>query len=134
MANENATVDTGAQSPNHTVKLHRGDHPQNRSSYTIDGQPGNVVFFNTLFKNGVPPATITFDVEMVAPKADAKEAKAAAAAQKAIEKAAKAEAKIKAAAAKAEAKAAKAAKILADAKAKIEAANAAAAASTESTQ
>lgn len=110
---------------NSTITLHRGDHPGNRSSYTIPGNAGNVVFFNTLFANGVAPDTITLDCEMVEPKADVKTAKAEAAAAKAIEKAAKAQAKIEAQQAKATAKAAKAAEALAKAKAKVEAAKAA---------
>lgn len=53
---------------NYTITLHRADHPGDRSSYTIPGRAGNVVFANTLFKGGKPPASITLGCELVEPK------------------------------------------------------------------
>jgi hypothetical protein len=107
---------------NFTITLKRGDHPQNRSSYVVEGQSGNVVFFNTLFANGVPPATITLSCEMVS--AVAKVDKSEVAAAKAVAKAEAAQAKLDKQAAAALAKQAKADAALAAAKARVEAAQA----------
>lgn len=66
-----AAVETGVvtvDSINHTAKLNRNDHPGNRSTYTIAGHTGSIVVKNSLFANGIAPATISFDCEMVAPK------------------------------------------------------------------
>jgi len=108
--------------PNYTIKLHRADHPSNRSSFTIPGHPGNVVFFNTLFAGGVPPQEITLSCEMVAPKADKAKERAEAIAKRAEEKARKAQERMEAAQRKAAEKAAKAEAQLAAARAKAEAA------------
>ena len=123
------TVETAApattEQVNFTVQLHRADHPGNRSSYTIEGQSGNIVFFNSLFKNGIPPQTLTLSVEMVQPKASNKAEKEAAAIAKAAEKAKKVQAKLDAQAVKAEEKAKKAADAIAKANAVVAAAQAA---------
>lgn len=123
------TSEVGAA--NYTLTMHRADHPGNRSGYSIPGHPGNMVIFNSLFKDGVPPATLTLNVELVAPKADNKQAKLEAQALKAAEKIAKAQAKAEAAAAKVIEKQEKAAAALAAAQAKVEEAKAAAAAKLE---
>lgn len=107
---------------NYTLKLHRADHPGNRSSYTIEGHAGNVVFFNTLFANGIPPATLTLDAQLVFPKPSNKEAAAAAKAEKQRLAAIKAQEKLDAQAAKAKEKADKAAAAIAKAQATIAAA------------
>jgi hypothetical protein len=132
-----AVETTVASAANYTLTFKR-NHPQDRCSYGIAGNPGIVVFQRGLFVGAQPftsntdlgglPNTITLSCEMVQPKADNKTAKAEAAAVKAVEKAAKAEAKIVAAQAKAAEKAAKATAALAAAQVKIAAAQAAAAA------
>lgn len=119
---ETPVVETPTAAVNYTLTLKRADHPGNRSSYHIAGQSGNVVFFNTLFANGVPPATITLDVAMVSPTV--KVDKSVEAAAKLIEKAEKAAAKLAAQQAKAVEKQAKADAALAAAKARVEAAQA----------
>jgi len=113
------------------------NHPQDRASYGIAGNPGIVVFQRGLFVGATVPTSnsdpgglpliITLSCLMALPKADNKVAKAEAAAAKVVEKAAKAQAKIEAQAAKAVEKQAKAEAALAAAKAKIEAAQVAAA-------
>lgn len=108
--------------PNFTIVLKRGDHPQDRSSYTVEGQSGNVVFFNTLFASGKPPATITLSCEMVS--AVAKVDKDEVAAAKAVAKAVAAQAKLDKAQAAAQAKLEKQVAIAAAAKARVEAAQA----------
>lgn len=128
---------TAAPAANYVLTFKR-NHPQDRCSYGIAGNPGIVVFQRGLIKGALPftsntdlgglPATITLSCELVQPKADNKTAKAEAAAAKAAEKAAKAAAKIEAAQLKAAEKAAKAQAALAAAQAKIAAAQAAAAA------
>jgi hypothetical protein len=65
------TATAGGQEPNFTATLNRNDHPGNRSTYVIAGTPGCIVVKNSLFASGVAPATISLDVEMVAPKAKA---------------------------------------------------------------
>jgi len=121
--------------PNYMLTFKR-NHPQDRCSYGVAGNPGIVVFQRGLFVGARPftsntdqgglPGTITLNCELVQPKADNKTAKAEVAAAKAVEKAAKAQAKIEAAQAKATEKAVKAAAALEAAKAKIAAAQAAA--------
>ena len=110
------------------------NHPQDRASYGIAGNPGIVVFQRGLFAGAtVPvdntdlaglPRTIYVD-GLVDEKLDNKAAKAEAAAAKAVAAAVKAQAKIEAAQAKAETKALKTAEILAKAQAKVAAAAAA---------
>lgn len=114
------------------VLTFRRNHPGNRCSYGIPGNSGIVVFDRGLVAGTVPttsesdlggmPATITMDVELVAPKADNKTAKVEEAARKAQEKADKAAAKAAAAQAKIAERAAKAAEALAKAQAKVAAA------------
>jgi hypothetical protein len=118
------TVETqvAATSGNFVLTLKRADHPGNRSSYGVPGNHGNVVFFNTLFANGVPPATITLDVALV--DQQAKVDKSAEAAAKAIEKAEKLAAKLAAQQAKAIERQAKAEKAMEAAKARVAAAEA----------
>lgn len=111
---------------NYTLN-YRKDHPKNRCSYGVPGVSGIVVFDKNLFAGGVPPATITVDVELALPKVVSATAKAEAAAVKAAEKAAKAAEKIAKATAKAAERQAKADAALATAKAKADAAAAAAA-------
>lgn len=109
---------------NFTLNKH-GVHPAsnpNRTSYTIPGNPGNLVIFNSLFADGVAPDTLTLSVPVVSPKADNKEAKAAAAAARVIERAEKAAAREAARLEKARLKAEKAAAVIAAAQAKIDAA------------
>jgi len=129
--NDEVTVGTGtmAEAPavNRTL-VYRRDHPQNRSSYGIEGRAGIIVFDRSLFADGQPPATIEVDCVMVSPKADTKTAKAELAAAKALEKAAKAQAKIDSQKAKAEEKAQKAQAALEAAQKKVADAAAAAAA------
>lgn len=120
-------IEAGAVSVNH-VLTYRRDHPGDRCSYGIAGNAGIVVFDKGLFANGIAPATIIVDCDMVPVKADNKTAKAEAAAAKLVEKAAKAQAKIEAAQAKAEEKKAKAEAALAAAQAKVVEAQAKAAA------
>jgi hypothetical protein len=126
-----AVIEAPAAVPNYTL-TYRRDHPGGgalgRCSYGIAGVNGIVVFDYTLFADGKAPATIMVDVPLAQPKPDLKEAKAAAAAQKLIDRAAKATAKIEAAKVKALERQVKADAALAAAKAKIEAATKAAAA------
>lgn len=108
------------------VLNYRRDHPKNRCSYGIAGNPGIVVFDIGLFAGSdqpgfVAPASITLSCEMVPVKADTKTAKAEEQAAKAAEKAAKAEAKAQAAAARIAEKAAKAQERAAAAQAKADA-------------
>lgn len=112
--------------PNFTL-VYRRDHPQNRSSYGIAGNPGIVVFDKGLFAGGVAPETITLSCEMVQPKPDVKAAKAEAAAAKLQERARKAEERIKAAQAKAEERKLKAEEAAKKAQERVAAAQAAAA-------
>lgn len=109
---------------NYTL-VYRRDHPGNRCSYGIAGNPGIVVFDKGLFLDGVAPAFIQADAAFVSPKADNKTTKAEAQAAKLIEKAAKAQAKIEAATAKAAERKLKAEQALAAAQAKVAAAQAA---------
>jgi len=120
-----AVVAAPVPEPNYTI-VYRREHPQNRCSYGISGVSGIIVFDKSLFAGGVPPETITMDVEMALPKGDAKAAREAQAAQRLIDKAAKAQARIDALATAAKAKQEKADKALADAKARVEAAKLAA--------
>ena len=124
-------VASETRGPNLIAFFHR-NHPQNRASYVIPGQSGligvqrDLVVGTTPFTSNTDlagmPATITLGVELVAPKADQSEAKAAAATLKAQEKADKAAAKAVAAAAKIEDRAAKAKLALETAQAKVDAA------------
>jgi hypothetical protein len=117
------------------VLTFKRNHPMDRASYNIAGNPGIVVFQRGLFVGAITPTsnddlaglprTIMIDAMLVSPKADNKTEKAEKAAAKAIEKAAKAQAKIEAIKAKAEAKAIKAKEVLAAAQAKVAAAQAA---------
>lgn len=107
--------------PNFAI-VYRRDHPGDRCSYGIVGNPGIIVFDKGLFKDGVAPPHITLDCEMVAPREDNKTLKAEAQVAKLAERARKAQEKIEEATRKAEEKKAKAEKMLADAKAKVDAA------------
>ena len=104
--------------PNFTLAFRR-NHPQNRCSYGIAGNPGIVVFDRGLVAGTVPvsgsgtdlggmPETIEVPFALVPVKADNKTAKAEAQAAKLAEKARKAQEKIEAAQRKAEEKKAKA--------------------------
>ena len=114
------------------VLTFKRNHPQDRCSYGVAGNPGIVVCQRGLFVGTTTPTdihdragmpeTLTVDVELVPVKAGDKEAKATVAAQKVIEKAAKAAAKVVASQTKASEKAAKAPAALAAAQAKINAA------------
>lgn len=121
-----AAVETLPAGPNFTL-AYRRDHPGNRCSYGIAGNPGIVVFDKNLFKDGVAPAEIGLTCEMVPVKSDNKTAKAEQAAAKLAERAAKAQAKIEATQAKVKAAQDKAAAAVAAAQAKVAAAQAAAA-------
>lgn len=111
-----------AEKANRTAFFH-SPHPKvgqaSRVSYTIPGVSGNIVIFLSMFKDGVAPPTLTFDVDLAEPKADGKQAKAEAAALKAQEKAEKAQARLVAQQEKAVAIAAKAQQALDAAKAKV---------------
>ncbi len=138
MANGNGNTDNAAQGSTNFVLTYRRDHPKNRCSYGIAGNPGIVVFDIGLFAGSdqpgfTAPATITLSCPMVSEKADSKTAKAEEQAAKAAEKAAKAEEKAKAAQARIEEKARKAQEKAAAALAKAEAAAAKAAAAEEGT-
>lgn len=115
------------------VLTFKRNHPQDRASYGIAGNPGIVVIQRGLVKGTTSfgtdmhalagmPATITVSCELVAPKATAKVDREAEKAAKLAEKAEKAAAKVAAQTAKAEERKAKAEKALADAKAKLAAA------------
>lgn len=119
MAKGNTAIEAVAENQ---VLTYRRDHPKDRCSYGIAGVSGIVVFDKGLFLNGVPPQTITLDVNLALPKPDGKAAKAEAAAARLAERAAKAEARAAAQAAKVAERAAKAEAALAAAKAKIAAA------------
>ena len=108
--------------PNYTLHYRR-DHPQDRCSFGVAGVPGIVVWPKGMFANGVPPSTITTDVELAQPKASVTDAKAA----KAAERAAKLEERATKARERVEAQAAKAAERQAKATAALEAARAKAA-------
>lgn len=112
-----------AQTTTNFTLTYRRDHPQNRSSYGIAGQSGIVVFDRNLFADpGAPPATITVDVPLALPKADAKSSRAAEAAARAEEKARKAQERIAAQEEKAKERARKAEEALAKARARVDAA------------
>ena len=126
-----SAVASETQGPNLVAFFHR-NHPQNRASYVIPGQSGligvqrDLIVGTTPFTSntdlaGMPP-TITLGVELVQPKADQSEAKAAAAAAKLVAKAEKATAKLAASQAKAVERQAKADAALAAVKAKVDAA------------
>lgn len=115
-------------------RRHPGGGVLGRCSYGIAGVSGIVVFDVGMFANAEPPTTITVDVPLAQPKADAKAAREAAQAAKVIERAAKAQARLDAQTAKAAERQAKADAALAAAKAKLEAAQAAKAATTPTVQ
>ncbi len=133
-ASEAQSEVTPAQGENFVLSFKR-NHPQDRASYGIQGVSGIVVVQRGMVFGTVPvtsntdlggmPATITVNVRLADPKASNTEAKAAAAAAKAQEKADKAAAKLVATEAKVAEKAAKAAEALAKAQAKLDAAKAA---------
>jgi len=108
---------------NRTAFFHSA-HPKigtpSRVSYTIPGVSGNIVIFLSMFKDGIAPSTITFDCELVEPKAETgKQAKEEAAAFRLQERADKAQAKLVVQQEKAQAAAAKAQASLDAAKAKL---------------
>lgn len=76
---------------NFTLKRHMS-HPNGRTSYTIEGQKGNLVIFDSLFMDA-PPAELVLNVEVkpVIPKVDKSLEKA----QKAEERARLAQEKLK---------------------------------------
>ena len=122
-----------AQAGPNFAMTYRRQHPANRSSYGVAGNPGIIVFDNGLFPGSTvagwqPPAVITLDCELVPVKADNKTAKAEAQAAKLAERAAKAQAKIEAAQAKAKEKQEKAEAAMKAAQEKLAAAQAAQAA------
>lgn len=120
-----------AVGPNFTL-TYRRNHPGNRCSYGVDGNPGIMVVDRGLFAGTVPttgqndlggmPAVIVLDAELVPVKLDNKTSKAEAAAAKAQERADKAAARAAAAALKIKERADKAAAALAAAQAKVAAA------------
>lgn len=75
---------TAPVTSNRTLVFH-SVHPSNRVSYKIPGVPGNVVIFNTMFRDGIAPPTITVDCELALPqpKVDKSAEKAAKAAERA---------------------------------------------------
>lgn len=108
---------------NRTAVFH-SFHPKqgtpDRVSYKVDGIPGAIYMFLTLFKDGIAPQTLTLDCELAEPKPDGKQAKIEAAAVRATEKAIKAQERLDAQQAKAMAAAVKAQEALDAAKAKLE--------------
>lgn len=102
------------------VLAYRREHPQNRCSFGIAGNPGIVVFDKGLFAdpNNIP-AHITLDVQLVPVKAIASQDKMAKAAEKAEAAAKKAQERLEAAQKKQEERALKLKEQLAKAQTKL---------------
>lgn len=132
-----AATPTPEASVNFTLTFKR-NHPQDRASYGIPGNPGLVVIQRGLFAGAKPlsgtdihelggmPEFIVVNVPLAQPKSTNAAAKAEAVATKAAEKAAKAAAKIEKQQAAAAERATKAQAALEAARAKVEAAQKAA--------
>ena len=108
---------------NFTLVKHMS-HPNGRTSYTIEGVTGNLVIFNNLFADGLPPDTLTLNVRVADPVA--KVDKTAEKAERAAERATKAAERLAAQQAKATERAEKTKLAAEAALAKVAAATAAA--------